>query len=209
MRNTMIYLIGFAGTGKLTVAKEIHAKINGNPVDSRLIDNHYINNPILGLSPQDGSKPHLSTEWKYANMVRQGVLGAMKDLSPPDDNFIMTNVLIDKDPLDHDIYRDIKATAEARGANFIPVHLSCSLKENQKRIVQPERKTLFKEISPELAKTHHEKETIIQIDHPNRLDLDTTAIPAKQAANIILAHAQRCYLALQKTAPDPAPHQIN
>jgi shikimate kinase len=41
MRNTMIYLIGFAGAGKFTIAKEICKS-----AEARLVDNHLINNPI-------------------------------------------------------------------------------------------------------------------------------------------------------------------
>ena len=44
MNSTIIYLIGFAGCGKLTIAKAIQARY-----DCILVDNHFINNVILSL----------------------------------------------------------------------------------------------------------------------------------------------------------------
>jgi shikimate kinase len=49
MNGALIYLIGFAGCGKLTIAKAIQKKI-----DCILVDNHLINNVIFSLIDPDG-----------------------------------------------------------------------------------------------------------------------------------------------------------
>ena len=49
MNGTIIYLFGFAGCGKLTIAKAIQLKL-----DCILVDNHRINNVIFSLIDPDG-----------------------------------------------------------------------------------------------------------------------------------------------------------
>ncbi|MGL5939284.1 MAG: hypothetical protein ACRC2S_02685 [Waterburya sp.] len=44
MTNTIIYLIGFAGVGKYTIAKAISEHLS-----VKIIDNHYILNPKIKL----------------------------------------------------------------------------------------------------------------------------------------------------------------
>jgi predicted kinase len=48
LKNVMVYLVGFSGTGKLTVARELAL-----PLEARVVDNHWINNPIFGLIDND------------------------------------------------------------------------------------------------------------------------------------------------------------
>src|SRR6266699_2056344 len=63
-----IYLFGFAGAGKLTIAKEIVERW-----DSILVDNHYVNNVIFRLIDIDSSgAAGLSDEvWEHVIRVRQ------------------------------------------------------------------------------------------------------------------------------------------
>ena len=49
MNNTIIYLIGHYGVGKLTIAKAICAATS-----ARLFDNHLANNVVFSLIPTDG-----------------------------------------------------------------------------------------------------------------------------------------------------------
>ena len=50
----VVYLVGFAGTGKLTIATELALRI-----DARVVDNQWVNNPIFGLVQTDGVTPLL------------------------------------------------------------------------------------------------------------------------------------------------------
>lgn len=45
-----IYLsMGFPGTGKLTIARMLAHRLRDQGQEVRVIDNHFINNPIFGL----------------------------------------------------------------------------------------------------------------------------------------------------------------
>jgi hypothetical protein len=52
MQNTIVYLLGFAGTGKYTIAQELSRRTG-----ARLVDNHLINNPVFSLIQVDGKTP--------------------------------------------------------------------------------------------------------------------------------------------------------
>ena len=191
MRNTIIYLIGFAGTGKYTVAREICKQI-----DAKLIDNHYINNPIFNLVKTDGKTPLPETVWGKIKLVRKAILETITELSSPKDNFVFTNQLRESDPDDKFIYEAIAQTARRRNSHFIPVRLSCALEENKKRITNQERAKRHKTMHAQHAVNNHTQEALLKINHSNRLDLDITAISPQDAASTILQHAR-------KTLPHP------
>lgn len=185
MKNTIIYLLGFPGTGKLTVAKEIC-----KAADVKLVDNHLINNPIFSLIHHDGKTPLPPEVWQNTGKVRTVVLETIQNISPPDFSFVLTNMLIDEDLDDHDIYRSVESLARARNAKFVPIRLLCDLKENMRRIVRPDRIENMKEADPKSAKRRRETQSIIKVNHSNSLDLDITDIAPNQAAAIILDHAR-------------------
>ena len=89
--------------------------------------------------------------------------------------------------------------ASEKGAIFIPVRLLVSLKENQKRIIQPDRKARLKTMKPHLPAEMAQNNTVLNTNHPHELTLDVSDISAKEAARIILAHAQQCHSQSQKT----------
>lgn len=64
--NTVIVLIGFAGTGKYTIGREL-CELTG----AKLIDNHLINNPIFKTVDADGIKPLPPGIWDKVKMSGQ------------------------------------------------------------------------------------------------------------------------------------------
>ena len=184
MENTIIYLLGFPGTGKLTIAKEICKQAN-----VKLVDNHLINNPVFSLIETDGVTPLPRTVWDATAKIRDIVFDTMTNLSPPHYNFVLTNALSTKDPDDVPIYKKTKTMADERGALFIPVRLICDEEENMKRVVSPDRKLNMKEISPEGLKNARHDCEVFYSKHPNELTLDVTSLAAEKAAKAILDHA--------------------
>ena len=83
MTNAVFYLLGFPGVGKYTIAKEI-AALTG----AKLVDNHYILNPIFGLIQQDGITPLPPRVWDFAWQVHHAVYGTIRELSPKEWSFI-------------------------------------------------------------------------------------------------------------------------
>src|SRR5580698_1059674 len=95
-QNTFIYLIGFPGTGKYTIAQEIARKEN-----FRLVDNHLINNPVFSLIPLDGQTKLPERIWDNTRKIWEAVSDTIIHISPREYNFVLTNSLIQANAADH------------------------------------------------------------------------------------------------------------
>lgn len=69
VENVFVLLLGFPGVGKLTIARELGTALSG-----QVIDNHWINNPILALLADDGRRTLPDAVWEQTAKVRQAVL---------------------------------------------------------------------------------------------------------------------------------------
>jgi GNAT superfamily N-acetyltransferase len=174
-RPITLYLIGFAGTGKYTIAKEI-AKSG-----YKVVDNHLINNPIFSLLDLDDETPIAENAWISVRKIRHIILDFIAQ--DQKSNFIFTNALLEKEG-DWKIYNLIKETAEKRGSLFVPLKLILSPEEHEKRIASPDRKARFKMTN--LAEVHIKKE-MIKIDHPHLTKIDVTNLSAGEASEKILS----------------------
>jgi len=172
-----LYLIGFAGSGKYTIAKEI-AKI----ADYKIVDNHLINNPIFSLLDLSDDKPIPMVAWMAICAIRKAVLHFVS--IDYEHNYVFTNEL-----LKHDVttYEQVQDCAKMRESLFVSVKLVISPEEHRKRIVNIGRKERFK--STNIAEIESGKE-LIDIDHRNALTLDITHLTAEQAAREILDFVQ-------------------
>lgn len=185
MNNTIVYLIGHYGVGKLTVAKALCAATG-----ARLLDNHLINNVVFSLIRVDGKTPLPETTWDFVNNIREVAFEAIEALAPPHYSYILTNALQD-DPVDRRWFARTVELARRRGAVFVPVELDCDEAENARRINTPDREANMKHTDVASAIARRRKVTPLPIDHPNRLSLDTTHLPPAEAARKIIAHAGR------------------
>lgn len=186
MNNTIIYLIGHYGVGKLTIAKAICAMTG-----ARLFDNHLANNVIFSLIRADGSTPLPERVWDMIEIIREQALLSMEELAPADASFVLTNCLLDDDPGDWAAYDRVMETARRRGSTFVPVLLAASDAAHAARMVSPDRAERLKMTDAEAAERKRQTRQLVRVDHPNRLDLDTTDLPPDEAARIIIAHAER------------------
>src|SRR3954454_25104016 len=115
MDNIFLYLLGFAGTGKLTIARAF-----AHSVGAKVVDNHWINNPIFGLIDPDGVSPLPDAVWRQTAKVREAVLETIATLAKPGVNFVFTHDGIEGEPYDEAVSRDIQSTAARRGARLTP-----------------------------------------------------------------------------------------
>lgn len=175
-KTVIISLIGLAGSGKYTIAKEISE--NGY----KLIDNHLINNPILSLLDLDGISPIPKIAWDAIYHIRNAVLEFIQEDSHT--NYVFTNELLKTD-IDRDIYNKVLNAAIKRNSIFVPVKLQISSKELARRIVSPERQQLFK--TTNIDEAYNPKE-LINITHENLLELDITNLEANTVSSQILLH---------------------
>jgi hypothetical protein len=193
MTNTMIYLIGFAGVGKYTIAKAIR-----DLESCKVVDNHYVLNPIFNLIAQDGVTPLPAQVWDNAMQVRLAVLATIEHLSPRDWNFVFTNELVadelseDSDGSNLMLYLQILKVCEARDARFVPVRLWCDLEEHVSRVVRPEHRERMKDVDVDEARDKHANHKLFMPDHANTLTLDVTDLTPQVAAQSILDHALEC-----------------
>lgn len=173
-----LYLIGFAGTGKYTIAKEL-AKFG-----YKVIDNHLINNPIFSLLDLDDVTPVPDRAWEAIGKIREAVLDFIA--GSPSAKYVFTNVLLE-DADDHASYDRRVENAKRRGSLFIPIKLYISPHEHEKRVKSAERKEKFKKtIWP-----HDEiQKGLIHISHPHLRELDVTDLTAAQAASKIMGFVE-------------------
>lgn len=186
MKNTIIYLIGHYGAGKLTIARAIEAA-----EDARLFDNHLANNVIFSLIRADGKTPLPERVWGMIGIIRDQALLAIEDLAPADANFVLTNCLLEGDPGDSAAYDKVEQLAMRRKSVFVPVLLTASDAAYAVRMASPERADRLK-MTDALEAEHKRRTTeLLRVSHPNRLDIDTTCLPPAEAAQMIIAHAKR------------------
>jgi hypothetical protein len=180
-QNTIVLLIGFAGTGKYTIGRELCERTG-----ARLIDNHLINNPIFNAVNADGVTPLPAKVWDLVKEVRATVYQAIRELSPPEMSFVFTMELRESNPLDHIAFGDLEELATARQSRFIPIRMICGVDELCRRVVDPGRVAMLKEISPELARKKSAEDLVLNVPHPNLRTLDVTKRTASGSVDAIL-----------------------
>lgn len=183
MDNIFLYLLGFAGTGKLTIARAF-----ARSVGAKVVDNHWINNPIFGLIDPDGVSPLPDAVWSQTAKVREAVLETIATLAKPGANFVFTHDGIEGERYDEDVLRGIQTTAARRGARLIPVRLVCNEDELVRRIQSGDRAAMLKCTDPADAirkSCHH---AVLDPRLPGTLTLDVTTLTPQQSVEAIIAH---------------------
>lgn len=181
MENTIIYIIGHYGVGKLTVADQVCAQTG-----ARLLDNHLVNNVIFSLLRTDGATAMPDRVWDYTWAIRSQAVAAIAELAAANESYVLTNALSDADEMDRAAYEQIVELAAARNAIFVPVMLTCSEDENMRRVADPAREARLKHTDVASARTRRRQVPLIRVAHPNRFDLDNSELsPAEAAAQIV------------------------
>jgi predicted kinase len=177
---SLIYLLGYPGVGKYTIAMEI-ARRSGAVV----IDNQVINHPILVLLRWDAVSDLPPGTLDRAAPIREAVLSALEEIAPSDLSYVLTNVL-DDSPEDRALYERVKQVAERRGAAFLPVLLRCERDEQLRRISAQDRIDRLKIADPGKVADYVRTNPPFVPDDPQLLELDTTHLaPADAAAEIV------------------------
>lgn len=190
MTPAIFLLFGYPATGKRTIARELDRLIRDRGGESRLVDNHYVNNPVFNLIQADGITPLPRAAWARVAEVRNALAETIETLSPRDWSFIFTNHLVDEEE-DREWFGRLEQIARARGNRFVPVRLLCELEELVQRVQAPDRPGLKKLIDPDWLRQHYGQPEVFDPGHPAMLTLDVTDLVPEEAAHEILEHATR------------------
>jgi hypothetical protein len=180
LRNVFILLLGFPGVGKLTIARDL-----GRRLPARVIDNHWVNNPVLALLDDDGFGKLPEAVWEQTARVRQAILDTIATLCDPAANFIFTNAGIHGDARSVASYHQMKDAADRRQAHFLPVRLVCDEDELVRRVASLERRDRLKSVDAEAARLRYRTAAVLDPEHPDGLTLDVTGSSAAESAQSI------------------------
>jgi len=186
MKNTIVYLIGYGGTGKYTIAREI-AALTG----AVIVDNHLINNPVFSVVGADGKKLLPVEIWQKIEGIRRIVLDTIAEMAQPEASFLFTNELYEGKPMDRRWYEDIAILAAKRKALLVPAILRCEPEELYRRVTSPERAIRFKLRNADRTRENIRTYSLLHVDDPNCLELDVTHLSPIQAAQAIIAHVEK------------------
>jgi len=182
LANTLVVLIGFAGTGKYTIGRILSERTG-----ARLIDNQLINNPVFKVVKADGVTPLPAAVWDKVRAIRGIVYDSIRELSPPGLSFIFTLELRESDPAAHQAFRDLEELATARESLLIPIRLICDVEELCRRVSDPARAERLKDISPDNARKKWAEHTVLNPKHENTRTVDvTTKSPDESVETIML-----------------------
>jgi hypothetical protein len=176
----VIYLLGYPGVGKYTVAREI-AKLNGAVV----VDNQVVNYPILVLLRWDAVSDLPPGTMDRSAPIREAVLKALDEIAPRDLSYILTNVLHDDEEC-RTVYERVKRIAASREAIFLPVLLRCEPQEQLRRVTAAERVVRLKIADPQKVAEYVRTSRLLVPDDPQLLELDTTHVHPAEAAEAIV-----------------------
>ena len=183
IKNTIVFLMAMAGTGKRTIAQEIIKQDNG----FKFIHNHSMIDPILSLL--EDCRPPLDNAYIAINQIRDVIFNAMVNLSSQDANFVISNEMLSSNPLSQEFFNAISNTASQRQARFIPIRLLCKdLEKYLGRGTAADRAAYFKARDIDALTQRFKHEHVFLSNLPTEFTLDVTSLSAKQSAQTILAH---------------------
>jgi hypothetical protein len=185
MHNTIVYLIGYPGVGKLTIAKAVCERTG-----AKLVDNHMANNPIFSIMGADGLTSIPEAAWDRVKAIRDVLFDAILHVAPKASSFVLTNVLLDDDG-DKALFEQVGNLADQRGSLFVPVILQCEEREHLKRVTAPGRAENYKDVQPSSLKKLIAERPLLLIAHPHLLKLDTTHLSPQEATDRVLNHIHR------------------
>jgi hypothetical protein len=185
----LIYLFGYPGVGKNTVAREMERLSAGHESAALIaIQNHLISNAfrhvVARQRPED--YPALEPVVKHHTMKAWLNFLAFIDRAAPDRGLIFTSVLYQNDPDRVEFFDFIRAWAQDRRRPFFPVRLICAAEEALRRTQSPNRSPDFKLTDAATLQKIMAENMLLRPDDENFVDLDVTTIAAREAAALIL-----------------------
>ena len=185
LKNTIILLIGIAGTGKATIGAAMTQK-NQN---FRFVPHHSWIDPILNLFGDDESKVFWGLDekgWAALNQARDVMFNTIAEACPQESSFIITYELLANNHYHQEFFDTLMQVVQKRKALFVPVRLICDLDEQLKRVTNEQRMAHYKTRDPALIKKRHAESEVFFSHLPTEHTLDVTQLKPEQAASNII-----------------------
>ncbi|KAK3904054.1 hypothetical protein C8A05DRAFT_14037 [Staphylotrichum tortipilum] len=178
-----IYLNGYPGVGKLTVAKELCKLLP----HSKVVDNHLLIDPVAAVFDRTAEEYR-----PLRQVLRRAVLTSIATAKSTEDvTFIFTDSQ-SSNSLGRSSAADYQNAAATRGSLFIPIVLTCDSEENLKRASGGGRGSSDTKLTDlDTLRDIREKEDLFRFEDDNQMDLDITCLPPSEAAAKILQHVVR------------------
>lgn len=190
-RPVVVHLLGFPGTGKLTVARALAERAAARGRRFVVVDNHLTGDAVLTVVGADGVSPVDPAVWGYVGEVRDVVVRAIRELSPADWSFVFTNVITTVDPQGPSTIARLRDLAAARSSDYVPVVLRCEPDELRRRVVSPGRRAHHKWVDADAVAAFTQERQLVRPGSPRPLELDVTDLAPADTATAILAHLDR------------------
>jgi len=181
-------LLGYPGTGKYTVAKALAEELASRGVVGKVVDNHHMNNPIFEVVLADGITPLPAKVWDLVEQVRDAVLTAIEECSPPECTYIFTNFVLDAEAAQPKVgaYFDrLRALAKARGGALHVVVLTCEAEELYRRVTEPDRRARYKLMDSTWVRKMVAEDPPYSPGGPGVMTLDITDLAPTEVATLI------------------------
>ncbi|WP_353279490.1 AAA family ATPase [Wolbachia endosymbiont (group B) of Xanthorhoe designata] len=174
----IIYLIGFPGSGKLTIAKELC-----NIIDGVIVDNNLFNNIIFDMI--DFRNAEVTSEiWEKIFVIRENMLAILEKHHIESKHYIFTNELIKGDYYDQRVYKSVVNLSKKMNVEILPVVLYCNSGELVKRVQSKGRERERKITDSDFAMRRiKEKKLFVP---QGSLKIDNSNLSAKEVAKKIV-----------------------
>ncbi|KAH6984740.1 hypothetical protein BKA56DRAFT_614459 [Ilyonectria sp. MPI-CAGE-AT-0026] len=176
-----IYINGYPGVGKLTVAKELCKLLP----KAKLVSNHLLIDPVAAIFERTGEEYQ-----PLRQLLRRQVLKSMAiSTSTRDVTWVFTDQQ-SSSALGSSAARDYQEAAAVRASPFISIILHCELNENLKRAVGGDRgnNSNTKLTDQGILQNIKKKEDIFQFHDKYELVLEVTNLSPSEAATKIYEH---------------------
>ena len=101
-------------------------------------------------------------------------------------SFVFTIQLLESNPEDHEAFADLVELAAVRGSLLVPIRLICEVEELCRRIVDPARVEMLKEISAESARRRASEHSVLNPSHPNLRTIEVTLKSPAESVEAVL-----------------------
>ena len=183
MVNIFLYLLGFAGTGKLTIARAF-----SRSVGAKVVDNHWINNPIFGLIDADGVSPcRMRSGARPPRSARPCSKRSRCWQSLARTSYSRT-MASKESATTRTCCEASNQQRHAAAPRLIPVRLVCNEDELVRRIQSADRAPMLKCTDPADAIHKSRHHAVLDPRLPGTLTLDVTSLTPEQSVEAIIAH---------------------